>query len=96
MPYNGLGEIATILASFVIPAIGYFALMGNLDVYFLIFSIPMILYQMMFINAVEIPDLEGDLLGGKKSWITSYGRNFGFKIILISGFFANLSFHYFF
>ena len=92
MSYNGFGEIATILAGFVMPAIGYFTLMGKVDVYFLIFSVPIMLYQMLFINAVEIPDLEGDLRGGKKSWITSYGRAFGFKTILISGSLATLSF----
>ncbi|WP_414470325.1 prenyltransferase [Methanobacterium sp. ACI-7] len=92
MSYNGFGEVATILSGFVMPAIGYFALMGNLDIYFFIFSIPIMLYQMLFINAVEIPDLEGDINGGKKSWITSYGRAFGFKMILISGVLGTLSF----
>jgi len=94
MSYNGFGEIATILSGFVMPAIGYFALMGKLDIYFLIFSIPLMIYQMLFINAVEIPDLEADILGGKKSWITSYGRGFGFKIILISSLLGTLSFFF--
>lgn len=92
MSYNGFGEISTILGGFTMSAIGYFTLMGKLDIYFLIFSIPLMLYQMLFINAVEIPDLEGDVLGGKRSWITSHGRGFGFKIILISGLLATLSF----
>jgi len=90
--YRGLGEISTAIAGFLIPGIGYFTIMGNLDIYFLIFSVPMMLYELFFINSVEIPDMEGDKLGGKITWIVRKGRKFGFKIIALSGLLATVSF----
>jgi 1,4-dihydroxy-2-naphthoate octaprenyltransferase len=36
--------------------------------------------------------MEGDKLGGKITWIASKGREFGFKIIAISGLLATVSF----
>ncbi len=92
LSYNKLGEFATISVGFVMPAIGYLTLIGTLNIPFLIFSVPLMLYQMLFINAVQIPDMEGDKLGGKITWIVSKGRKFGFKIIAISGVLATLSF----
>lgn len=92
LSYNGLGEIATISIGFLMPAMGYLTLMGTIDVPFIIFSIPLLLYQLLFINAVQIPDMEGDKLGGKKTWIVKRGRIFGFKTIAIAGSLATLSF----
>lgn len=92
LSYNKLGELATISVGFVMPAIGYLTLMGTIDLPFIIFSIPLLLYQMLFICAVQIPDREGDKLGGKITWIVSKGREFGFKIIAVSGILATLSF----
>jgi len=92
MSYNKIGELSTIMAGFMMPGIGYFAMMGQLDLNFFIFSIPIMLYQMLFINAVEIPDLEGDVIGGKKTWIVIKGRKFGFMLIGIAGALATLSF----
>lgn len=92
LSYNKLGELATISAGFVMPAIGYLTLMGTIDMPFIIFSMPLLLYQMLFISAVQIPDMEGDKLGGKITWIVYKGRKFGFKIIAVSGILATLSF----
>ena len=92
LSYNKLGEFATISVGFVMPSIGYLTLMGTLNLPFIIFSIPLLLYQMLFINAVQIPDMEGDKLGGKVTWIVSNGRKFGFKVIAASGVLATLSF----
>ena len=74
------------------PAMGYFAMTGTINMPFVIFSIPLLLYQVLFINAVQIPDMEGDKLGGKNTWIVKRGRMFGFKTIAISGSLATLSF----
>ena len=52
----------------------------------------MLFLQLLFTISVEIPDMEGDRLGGKMTWIASKGREFGFKIILISGLLATISF----
>lgn len=92
LSYNGLGEIATISIGFLMPAMGYLTLMGTINMPFVIFSIPLLLYQLLFINAVQIPDMEGDKLGGKGTWIVRKGRKFGFKTIAISGSLASLSF----
>jgi 1,4-dihydroxy-2-naphthoate polyprenyltransferase len=74
------------------PATGYFVVMGTIDLPFIIFSIPLVLLQLMFTIGVEIPDLEGDKLGGKITWIVSKGREFGFKLIGITGLLATASF----
>jgi 1,4-dihydroxy-2-naphthoate octaprenyltransferase len=92
LSYNGLGEIATISIGFLMPAMGYLTLMGTINLPFVIFSIPLLLYQLLFINAVQIPDMEGDKLGKKKTWIVKRGRLFGFKTIGIAGSLATLSF----
>jgi 1,4-dihydroxy-2-naphthoate octaprenyltransferase len=47
---------------------------------------------MLFTGSVEIPDMEGDRKGGKMTWIVSWGRGFGFKLIAISGLLATISF----
>ena len=52
----------------------------------------MLFLQLLFTISVEIPDMEGDRLGGKMTWIASKGREFGFKIISISGILATISF----
>ncbi|MGZ7119395.1 MAG: prenyltransferase [Methanobacterium sp.] len=92
LSYNGLGEISTISIGFLMPAMGYLTLMGTINMPFVIFSIPLLLYQLLFINAVQIPDMEGDKLGGKNTWIVRKGRLFGFKTIAIAGSLATLSF----
>lgn len=92
LSYNGLGELATISIGFLMPAMGYLTLMGTINMPFVIFSIPLLLYQLLFINAVQIPDMEGDVLGGKKTWIVKRGRLFGFKTIAIAGSLATFSF----
>lgn len=90
--YRRLGEIANIVAVVIFLGAGYFTLMGTLDFPFFIFSVPVIFLQIIFINSFEIPDMEGDKLGGKITWIVSRGREFGFKLIATSGFLATLSF----
>jgi 1,4-dihydroxy-2-naphthoate octaprenyltransferase len=90
--YRRLGEVANIIAVIIFLGTGYFALNGTLDLPFFIFSIPVIFLQIIFINSFEIPTLEGDKLGNKITWIVLKGREFGFRLNLISGFLATLSF----
>ena len=92
LSYNRLGEFATISLGFLMPAMGYLTIMGTINMPFILFSIPLLLYQLLFVNAVQIPDMEGDKLGGKITWIVTKGRKFGFKLIAISGILATLSF----
>ena len=92
LSYRGLGEFGNTAIGLLFPGMGYFTLMGTLNLPFFIFIIPMLFLQMLFANSVEIPDMEGDKLGGKITWIVSRGRKFGFKIIAISGLMATISF----
>lgn len=92
LSYRGLGEFGNTAIGLLFPGMGYFTLMGTLNLPFFIFIIPMLFLQMLFANSVEIPDMEGDRIGGKITWIVSRGRKFGFKLIAISGLMATLSF----
>lgn len=92
LAYNGLGEIGNLLNGFIMPGAGYFVTMGTIDLPFIIFSIPILFLQFMFSIGVEIPDLEGDKLGGKITWIVSKGREWAFKLIGISVVLATISF----
>ncbi len=92
LAYRNLGELGNIIAVIIFLGAGYFTLMGTLNLPFWIFCIPIIFFQLIFICSFEIPDMEGDKLGGKKNLIVSYGRPFGFKIIGISAILATTSF----
>ena len=90
LSYRGLGEFGNTAIGLLFPGLGYFAIIGTLNLPFFIFAIPIL--QIIFINSFEIPDMEGDRLGGKMTWIASKGRKFGFQIIAISGILATISF----
>ena len=90
--YRRLGEVANIIAVIIFLGTGYFALKGTLDLPFFIFAIPVIFLQIIFINSFEIPTMEGDKLGNKTTWIVLKGREFGFKLNVICGLLATISF----
>jgi 1,4-dihydroxy-2-naphthoate polyprenyltransferase len=92
LSYRGLSEFATILTGFIVPGIGYVILMGKLDLAFLVFAIPLMLYELLFIINIEIPDMEADSSGGKKTLIVAYGREFGFIIGAFAALLATLSY----
>jgi 1,4-dihydroxy-2-naphthoate polyprenyltransferase len=73
LSYRGFGEIATVLSGFLVPGLGYAAITGIINTQFIIFSIPIMLFYILFILSVEIPDRETDRLGGKKTFIVRYG-----------------------
>ena len=79
--YHGWGEVSTSLTGFLLPGLGYLALTGYIDLKFLLFALPLIIFQLIFICTVEIPDKEADIKGGKKNLIVSKGREFGFRLI---------------
>ena len=89
--YRGLGEISTALSGFILPALGYVAITGFLDLKILMFSVPFVIYMIFFILSVEIPDLEGDQKGGKNTFIVKNGRKKGFILIAISGMVGTLT-----
>jgi 1,4-dihydroxy-2-naphthoate polyprenyltransferase len=92
LSYRGLSEVATVLTGFIVPGIGYVILMGKLDLAFLIFAVPLMLYELLFIINVEIPDMEADSSGGKKNLIVVYGREFGFIVGATAALLATISY----
>lgn len=81
LAYRGLGEVATMLAlGFLMPAIGDFSQYGSLSPLFMAFTIPLLLYGLFFIVNVEIPDMEGDIAGGKNNFVARHGRAAGFAV----------------
>ncbi len=90
--YRRLGEIATVIVGIILPGMGYFTLMGTLNLPFFIFSIPMAFLLLFFIISVEMPDMEGDKLGGKITLIVAKGREFGFRMIAIAVLMVTTSF----
>lgn len=92
LSYRGLGEFGNTAIGFLFPGLGYFAMIGTINLPFVLFSIPILLLQLLFTMSVEIPDMEADRLGGKSTWIASKGREFGFKMIAIAALFATISF----
>lgn len=80
--YRGYGELLTAFTSgCVVPGMGVLVLMGNFTSDGLLFMIPLTLYGLAFILSVEIPDMEADQLGDKKTWVAQKGRRFGFTAI---------------
>ncbi|MCZ3364540.1 prenyltransferase [Methanobacterium veterum] len=92
LAYNRLGEVSNALYGILLPSAGFFTLMGMLTIPMLIFTIPLAFSRLFLTNSANIPDMEGDKLGGKITLIVANGRRFGFKFIGISAFMMTLSF----
>ena len=91
LSYRGLGEISTTTAiGFVVPGMGYYVMKGFIDMNYLIFTIPLLMYGIYFILSVEIPDMETDTLSGKKSFVTKNGRKLSLKMIFLATLFATM------
>ncbi len=76
---RGFGELCyTFISGFLIPSMGYLVMRGVLDLEGIFFSIPLMLYGLVSILSVEIPDMEDDRLSNKRTWVVQKGRNFGF------------------
>lgn len=92
LSYRGLGEIATSLTGFIFPGMGYAVISGGLDTSLLLFSISLMLLQMVFIVNVEIPDLREDLEGGKRTLPVRIGVDGSRRIMVLSASAAALLF----
>jgi 1,4-dihydroxy-2-naphthoate octaprenyltransferase len=80
--YRGYGELLTAFTSgCIVPGMGLLVVSGNVNSEGLLFMIPLTLYGLVFILSVEIPDMEADRLGDKKTWVAQKGRRFGFTAI---------------
>jgi 1,4-dihydroxy-2-naphthoate octaprenyltransferase len=79
---RGAGEWCfPLLGGFLTPAVGYLALKGRLDLDGVYFVAPLLIYTLASVLAVEIPDVEADQLGNKRTWIVRNGRPAGFALI---------------
>jgi 1,4-dihydroxy-2-naphthoate polyprenyltransferase len=65
LSYRGWGELAMVVSGFLIPCLGFLALAGFLNLQIILFTLPAMCYQVVFIMSVEIPDLETDQKGHK-------------------------------
>lgn len=85
LSYKGLSEITTVIAvGLMTPGMGYFIFKEDFDIIFAVFTLPCALYALAFIINVEIPDLEGDSMGNKKTLVVLKSRRFGFVITAFS------------
>ncbi|MGB9978239.1 prenyltransferase [Methanobacterium sp.] len=92
LAYNRLGEFSNALYGILLPSAGFFTLMGSLTVPMLLFTVPLAFSRLFLTNSANIPDMEGDKLGGKITLVVANGRKFGFKFIGISAFMMTISF----
>ncbi len=91
--YRGLGELAMIFSvGLLIPGLGYLVTTGQMNQEGLLFVVPLMLYGLAFILTVEIPDMESDRLGNKRTWVARKGRSFGFTVIAAAFLLATLFF----
>jgi 1,4-dihydroxy-2-naphthoate octaprenyltransferase len=93
LAYRGLGEFSMILSvGLLIPGLGYLVTNGQMNQDGLFFMVPLMLYGLAFILTVEIPDMEADRLGDKRTWVAQKGRGFGFTVIAASFLLATIFF----
>ncbi len=93
LSYRGLGELSMVFSvGLLIPGLGYLVTRGRMDREGLLFTLPLMLYGLAFILAVEIPDMESDRLGDKRTWVARLGRGFGFTAIAAAFLLATLFF----
>jgi 1,4-dihydroxy-2-naphthoate octaprenyltransferase len=89
--YRGLGEIAMALSVGVLmPGLGYLATGAPVSLDALWPCLPLMLFGLGFVLAVQIPDMEADRLGGKWTWVARHGRRSGFGLIALALAFGSL------
>lgn len=93
LAYRGLGELTMILCiGLLVPGLGYLVAGGPMNPDAYLFCPPLMLYGLAFILSVEIPDMESDRLGNKRTWVVRKGRGFCFVMIAATLFLATLFF----
>ena len=89
LAYRGFGELTMVLfIGLLIPGFGYLVTGGQMDQDAFLLCTPLMLYGLAFILSVEIPDMESDRLGNKRTWVARKGRGFSFVMIAASLFLA--------
>lgn len=92
LSYRGWGELATIFSGFLIPGLGFAAISGVINYQFLIFSVPIMLFYVLFILSVEVPDRNADKIGGKNTFIVRFGLTSALVLMVAASALATISF----
>ncbi|WP_332448490.1 prenyltransferase [Methanoculleus sp.] len=96
LAYRNLGEVTNMITfGLLMPGAGYFVAAGTLDLSFFAFALPLFLYGLVFIVSVEIPDMEGDIAGGKRTLVVRRGRIFAFRLIALAAALATAALAFF-
>jgi len=78
---RGFGELAvTGIMGVLLPGSGSLAVMAHISGLVFWFIAPTVLASVVFILSVEIPDMEADRIGQKRTAITRWGRRWAFRI----------------
>ena len=72
-----------ITIGFLVPGFGYFVVSGSLEIAFIVLIPPLVIYGLMFITSVELPDMEADRISGKMTLIARKGRSFGYALAAV-------------
>lgn len=92
LSYRGWGELATIFSGFLIPGLGFAAISGVINYQFLIFSVPIMLFYVLFILSVEVPDRNADKIGGKNTFLVRFGLTSASVLMVVASSLATISF----
>lgn len=89
--YRNMGELAIMFClGIALPVSGYIVLSNRIRLDLLIFTIPFVIYSLIFAINVEMPDFEADKFANKKNLISTYGQKPGFIMILITSFIGSV------
>jgi 1,4-dihydroxy-2-naphthoate octaprenyltransferase len=69
----------------MMPATGYLVAKGTLDPILFLICLPLLPLGYLFILAVELPDMEGDRAGGKRTAVVRMGRGAALRSIAAAG-----------
>ena len=85
LAYRGFGEASTAMATgFIMPGMGYFVMSGTIDLWFVVLSLPLICYGLLFIISVELPDVEADEQGGRVNLPVKFGLRNATRIAFVA------------
>ena len=79
-----LGEITIAVGTgFCVPAVGYILAQNGIDGFFMLFSVPLILYGFILSLCLQIPDYEVDRMMSKKTLVGLIGRRRTYFVVLL-------------
>jgi 1,4-dihydroxy-2-naphthoate octaprenyltransferase len=89
---RGMGEIASIVGiGFLVAGAGSMSMTGAFPPSFLAFVMPLLCYAFLFILSVELPDMEADVAGKKRTFVVRFGRGAGYLLIGLLALVATVS-----